>query len=485
MRTKNLFITSAALLVLASCSSDFDENSTVQNVSEQTPVSFGAYSAQSTKTRSAINGLSDLATPGFGVFAYFTDADDFGTNATPNFMYNQQVTGSEASGSYNWTYSPLKFWPNDIASDGAVDSNGATGAATGSTAGGKISFFAYAPYTENKASDGKVYTTGDTPAQVTEGITAFTNNAATGNPTVSYTIGGKLVDLLWGTAGDNNVGKVESSGTQSGKKADDDAKGNVWLDITRPEKGDKIKFNFLHALSKFGGSTVTGQENIGGIKIMLNPDEAGATDDAGKTDIERNTKVTIEYIKIDYKNTDLSDSKANTRFYKTGTLDLATGIWSDVSGSSTFSQEIQTSANVTGKLELASSLKEEANPANWAAVKTGVTLTPQSVYSENQDPVFAIPGSTPQLTIEIKYVVRTKDDHLSAGWSYAVQTIKKDITMPTFEMNKAYGLLIKLGLTSVKFEANITNWEDGGSDTYDFGSGNTTNVTIVDLPANE
>ena len=292
------------------------------------------------------------------------------------------------------------------------------------------------------------------------------------------------MDLLWGTAGENTVEKIQDDNKQNGSKWDNGAE-KVWLNITRPEKGDKIKFNFLHALSKFGGSTITGQENIGGIKIMLNPDDAGAADNDGKTDIERNTKVTIEYIKIDYKNTDLNDNNASTRFYKTGTLDLATGIWSSVSGSSTFSQEIQTSANATGKLELAPSLKEVANPANWAAVNTGVTLTPQSVYSANQDPVFAVPGSTPQLTIEIKYVVRTKDDHLAAGWSYAVQTIKKDITMPTFEMNKAYGLLIKLGLTSVKFEANITNWENGGSDTYNFGSGNTTNVTIVDLPANE
>lgn len=479
MRTKNLFITSAALLVLASCSSDFDENSTVQNVSEQTPVSFGAYSAQSTKTRSAINNLADLATPGFGVFAYFTDADDFDTDATPNFMYNQQVTGTETSagpGSYNWTYSPLKFWPNDIASDGAVDSEGATGAATGSKAGGKISFFAYAPYKADATSG--------------NGITAFTTNDATGTPKITYQIGytneSDFVDLLWGTAGENTVEKIQDANQQNGSKWDNGTE-KVWLNITRPEKGDKIKFNFLHALSKFGGSTSDSETNpIGGIRIVLNPDDGHLSAD-GKADLTNNTKVTVKSIKITPTNADITDDNKQYAFYQDGTFDLGKGTWSGQTkgNTKTYSQTIKVSPG-TGELELADDLKEDSSdPTQWNDVKAGVTLTPKSVFKNNNlATIYAVPGCSPKLTIEINYVVRTQDTKLAAGWTTAEQTIKKNITMPTFELNKAYGLLIRLGLTSVKFDATVSDWERGGV-SYTDANNNTSIVTIVDLPADQ
>ncbi len=483
MRTKNFFITPAALLLLASCSSELDVTQTTK-VDEPTPVTFGAYSAQSTKTRAAITELSDIAgegKPGFGVFAYYTGTDNYNASIAPNFMYNEHVTGRELTGGgYDWSYSPLKFWPNDI-STGVVDGGGADGSATGTVAnGGKISFFAYAPYVQNTPSDGTV-------SGVTDGILSFTSNVTNGNPTVTYKVrSADFMDLLWGTAGDNTVNHIEQSGTQSGKAYSGILEGyKVWTDITRPQIGDRIKFNFVHALSKFGGSTDDSNPNaMGGVRIMLNPDATGAVENE-KTDIERNTKVTIKSLSITSADASVTDETKSNCFYQDGTFDLATGSWTGQTTASTirFSQTLKPTAG-EGVLELADDLKEVDSPSDWSNIKAGVGLTPKSVYKAGQSPIYAVPGCSPKLTVTINYVVRTKDEKLSVKWTTAEQTITKTITMPAFEINKAYGLLIRLGLTSVKFDATVIDWTDGGSGTYTNGS-SSTKVTVIDLPAND
>ena len=83
-------------------------------------------------------------------------------------MYNQHVTWNSTN--TLWEYSPLKYWPNDFA-DNDVDAQ--TPAAQGSTTyGGKVSFFAYAPYVAT--------------ASGTSGITAISANNVGGNPTITY-----------------------------------------------------------------------------------------------------------------------------------------------------------------------------------------------------------------------------------------------------------------------------------------------------------
>ena len=65
-----------------------------------------------------------------GVFASYTGTDNWNLTHTPNFMYNQLVTRSNANSP--WTYTPLKYWPN--------------------TPGEKIAFFAYSPYIADLAN---------------------------------------------------------------------------------------------------------------------------------------------------------------------------------------------------------------------------------------------------------------------------------------------------------------------------------------------
>jgi len=150
----------AALTVLlaAACSSD-DGLAT----EEPAAVNFSA-TVPAFQTRSIVSDNAGLQGVGFGVFAYYTGSSVWATaetTATPNFMYNQQVQWSEVSPpTYAWTYTPVKYWPND---NQPADNTGATG----SQEHNYVSFFAYAPYNGT-------------------GLT-LSGNTATGAPTIGYT----------------------------------------------------------------------------------------------------------------------------------------------------------------------------------------------------------------------------------------------------------------------------------------------------------
>ncbi len=173
---QKLFVGSLALLAfMASCSSSNDDltGGAPSPKESSVPITFGSYLGRTATSRAGATGVqttSTLATNGFGLFAYYTDNSSYGTSSTPNFMYNTQVTGTPTDAPTSWTYSPLRYWPNETGTDG----NGAT-----SEKVDHLTFFAYAPYvtpTDNSkgAIDG-----------ATEGITALTSNATAGDPKVS------------------------------------------------------------------------------------------------------------------------------------------------------------------------------------------------------------------------------------------------------------------------------------------------------------
>lgn len=193
MKAKKYLMAFAAIAALSSCSQneefDLDNGQSSYN---KNAVTFGTYLGHSPKTRATVTDIDIMkgdAYPGFGVFAYNTGADNFAdvSAATSDFMYNVPVkwNGSE------WTYTDVKQWPE----------------------AGKVSFFAYAPYTE-------------TPG--TANITAIPNQTATGAPVISFTVAEKVgdqIDLLYA-----------------------DAK----TDQTKETNGGKVQFSFNHALSRVG-----------------------------------------------------------------------------------------------------------------------------------------------------------------------------------------------------------------------------------------
>ncbi|MBQ9651292.1 MAG: hypothetical protein IJV13_03640 [Prevotella sp.] len=467
---KILFLTASAIAMLASCSQN-DLEAPVVAEAQQSAVEFGTYLGKAATSRAGWTGdisetgaelKNDTKANGFGVFATYTknlDYDAATATKLPNFMYNQQVTWASTA----WTYSPLKYWPNGL--DDLQPADGGDDATL--TEGGKVSFFAYAPYVTKAAADDD--------ASTGTGIIGMSANNADAHPTVTYKMNttGKNVDLLWGTAsttaseqsGDNLSGAKQAGATLTGGQAP------VNVNITKQQKDGKVRFLFKHALAKVGGAG-------DGLQIKLDADEGTGFGSTSNT-----TVVTVTNIQI-------SKNSSATK-QASGTLDLATGVWSSLDGSDAFSQTIKTGASGDSEAELNAAIKEQAvnttvdavANSTWSDAEngmlynshTGVTLSAQNVYNDNVAPLLFFPGETPSLDVQITYTIRTKDPNLASGYSEVVQTVKKTVTFgSTVVMNKRYKLLIILGITSVKFEATVDNWEDVDA----------TGNQIINLPLN-
>ena len=133
----------ALLLLLGACSGEESKNGLPQ---ENLPIGF---SGVITMTRGTGKFASAGELKNVGVFAYFTHGKFNENTAIPNFMYNQLVEKQQDEGT--WSYSPVKFWPDNSTTD-------------------KISFFAYAPHNA----------TGVTPSNaIQKGYPSFTYTTPT------------------------------------------------------------------------------------------------------------------------------------------------------------------------------------------------------------------------------------------------------------------------------------------------------------------
>jgi hypothetical protein len=359
-------------------------------------------------------------------------------------MYNTKVyvdgaTGTEVSEN-PYTYSPTVYWPNGNAT---ADNAKATG-----TGDGKLSFFAYAPYVAVTPSTGVVTATGDA---ATTGIKGLSKNDATTNPTVSYSLAGG-VDLLWGTAGTNGAtvsgNAAQAGATLTGGKAD------VNVDLTKMKTNGKIKFLFKHALAQ-----------INSLKVVADIDNNGAATGGSLS----NTKIYVE--KVTLANGLTTGENPESTIIGNGTFDLTTGVWT------AGSERENVAFNVA-----AASVKTDADLAMNTAIQIPAT-TPNVTLGNAWEDIFAtpgvtttatdvlngistklIPGANQTLKVTIKYWVTTKDSNLSKGYTWIPQEVTKTITLGTIEMNKSYGIVMHLGLTSVKFSATVSDWVAAGSE---------------------
>ncbi len=158
------------------------------------PISFSAIVSDGIATRATgmIGDDASLQAGGFGVFGCYTGLHNYSeSDANSSFMYNQELEW--VSGDAHWEYNPVKYWPGEE--------------------GHKVSFFAYAPYSE---CDG----TGCIPSCVRYQETA--------DPWVMYRIAedpAQQVDLLYATP---------------------------LLDQTKMAVNERLEFTFKHALACVG-----------------------------------------------------------------------------------------------------------------------------------------------------------------------------------------------------------------------------------------
>lgn len=478
---KVLFLAAATAAIVSSCSQSAEsviEDNSNNIESSQTPVNMSVYTASSTRagdTGNITDAQSLAKKGGFGVFAYQTKSTDYTAGQTtfqPDFMYNQQVTGTDVAAPV-WSYNPIKFWPNNnTVADNTT--NNAKGTNTG-----KVSFFAYAPYTSEEVS-----------ADEASGITGFSANGASGDPTVSYKLAASAkdnVDLLWGTTGTNGT---TTSGTtaQDGTKLTG-GKAKVNVNLTKMKNSGKVQFNFIHALAKLGGKDAN-SGNTAGLLIKADPD------DPNYSGFGTETKITVSSIVLTTDgtntNTDASSTTNQQSIVTSGTLNLATGVWTlGTAAETTLAQTIAQEKTTTKDAELADAIQEPetvaTGEAGFNSVPNGVTKDAQSVYKTEAAPLLFIPGTTlPRLKVTITYVVRTKDSKLSKGYSETTNVITKivDFGNKTVEMNKRYTLTLILGVNSVKFDATVAPWTNTTATGTDSSTSTTVDNTNVNMPIN-
>lgn len=407
---KLIIFAATAAAVLSACS----KNEVIQKETEATPVSFGVYVPKAATKAGATGTITvdgtagtttSLQTTGFGVFATYSDGADYAATTGPNFMWNTQVSTA------SWTYSPVKYWPNETIDDG-------TNAATAPANADKLSFFAYAPYVAPAAATGVF-----TPAETT-GITALSANNATTDPTVTYVVDSdpsNSVDLLWAVAG-SAFSYTDVHGATVNVAA-----GMPFKNLTKPNTTLKVPFHFRHATARLGFKIVGAFDQVA----------AGGT-------LESGTKVTVADVRI-----------VNLPVATTGTLNLNntaanTPLWTATPST--------INLIVTGD-----DLNADIKDSGVAEVQTvdGVTASAVNVFNEDNKYFTLIPiGTSTTARVQITYYVTTADANLNGGFSRVQNVIYKDLTFASgFEAGKAYTIKIILGLTSVKLEATVEAWD--------------------------
>lgn len=427
MKDKLLVLTAFAIMLVA-CSKDSEsmndpapiskENT---SVNKQQPVQFGAYVNRAVTRAGAegvltTNGTGDgqvsLEQKGFGVFAYYTDDDLYSPIYQPNFMYNTKVSTA------NWTYSPVRYWPNEFGSNAASEGID------------RLSFFAYAPWVEVTPSTGIV--TGDN----TYGIVGMSRNAATGNPLVKYYASldpSKQVDFCWGV---------------------DKTTGKPILDLTKQGVSEKVEFAFNHALAALN-------VQIDAAIDQLNP---GGTLDA-------NTKIYVRSVTFE-------------GFVTKGSFNLNTdkATWYDLAGANYIDGGFVTifDGRTNGKEGQSESANESPVGLNPVVVQSqpysgtptaGVTPTAVNLFDNATAtaPLYVIPSGQP-LNVTIVYDVETQNPNLTTKLSDGVTpgtSVENKITKAIsfgasnkLEAGKKYNLTLHLGMTSVKFDAAVSDWDD-------------------------
>ena len=454
-------------------------------------------------------GIKDLKTARFGVFAYYTGVGEYNpdgvasspSNIVPNFMYNQEIMYDTPLG---WIYSPVKYWPNGIDAD-----NRTTPSYTAAQKQeGKLSFFAVAPFTTTPTTGYTVDPDGTIPTAIssvdyvkkntnTSGINAMTTNTFTGNVWVKYLMPqanqSQAVDLLWGLAGEAKYD--EADGVDKPYIIGQDYN----LNLTKQTVSERVKFLFKHALAKVGGATSNGEETTTG-----NPAQCGfkvvADVDFNDGDNQDNyfpssfkpeeTLITIKEVKIQDGASAATDGYAETgtksNFNTFGWFNIETGQWCNDTGTYGKSGDNGATYNITANndatlnndiyllnekiLEAASYGKADEEKAKmlkdntgkeWSTANpTGVTTEPQPLFAnENVPGLLVIPGGNGnELYITVDYLVRTADPNLSKGFTEVEQIITNKVSLGTLDPNKYYTIIMHLGLTSVKFEAVVTDW---------------------------
>ncbi len=466
MKQKKYFILAAAAILMAACSeNDVVEKQKAPQTANDGAVVFDAYQSRGT-TRAGVAGTMTIgvlkqADAGFGVFSYYTNNEGYSELAKPDFMYNQAVK-FEAG---NWSYAPIKYWPNEFGTEAASERVD------------YLTFFAYAPYVPTDPKTGKV---NDIKSDET-GIIALTRNTAIGDPLVKYVANfnpAQCVDLCWGVA-DADFSETVTTGAPT----NDIKKGKPYIDVIKPKAGSKIKFNFKHALTQ--------------LNVQIDTD----VDVESHNDGELDSKTRIYVRSVSFEGfTDRGTLNLNSEWDDASVPAKTTPIWYNISGDGNLSTNPvsiydgrydgrEGVDNVAAPAELPLGLNPDiiqanpytTNPADlsvFTSTQAGVVHTAKNLFNDATltTPILVIPNGQ-NMRVKVVYDVETYDPHLATFLSDGKthgntieNAISQEIKLASgdpmkLEAGKKYIVKLHLGLTSVKFDADVQAWDDSAPET--------------------
>lgn len=500
MKKSNSLLLLIAAAACVACSNDsltLQENTPQTSQDGQTPVNFSAYTSRGLTRNGAIGALTysgltnldtDFGKAGFGVFAYYTNADDYASDARPNFMFNQQVKYNDT---YNiFDYSPVRYWPNEY------------GETAQSEDIDKVSFFAYAPYVAVNPATGYLTEPGDLNTGATWGITGTSRNTYTGDPLVKYVTSfevEKSVDLCWGVYNEGSSGWA----TMNGKQTTTD--GLPWLNVQHAQSVDqRLKFTFRHATAQLNVQIDANVDGGGTASADGYSTELGTHYDTDGNVTDNATKIYVRSITFtgiaQQGALNLNNVKANVPLWMNYT---GTG-WIENGQSVTIHDGLRDGYEGTENAEANSETVRGLNP--WLISNDGNTtpgVTNKSVnlfgrYADNTDlsqGVYVIPTGE-RVRMTIVYDVETEVDnlpgYLSDGETHGISIenristdLKYEGSALTFEGGKSYTLRLHLGMNSVKFDASVNDdWDEGGNINVPRSDIALSNITQTDIDNN-
>lgn len=250
--------------------------------------------------------------------------------------------------------------------------------------------------------------TGNTGKET--GITKVPTNTETGEPKLGFTMPDKAaeqVDLLY---------------------------SEPVLDVTKQKIDEKIQFQFKHALTRVGFKRVAMVD-----EVDKTTGESGNHEPGEHNPLTELTTVQITQVEL-----------RSAQFGKSGTLNLHSGTW----------ENVQPAAQTY--ILTAEDFSEYA------------TLTPENATSPMQlnadDKYLMIMPTKEQesisLELKVTYNVITEDSQLAGGESKITSEVTTPFTFH-FDAGKAYNFVLHIGLTSVKLDASVEDWDEN-----DVNSGN-------------
>lgn len=364
-------MTMAAAVAMVSCSQeDLLENESYES---NQAVAFESYLGKSVQSRAAVVTTETLKVDGFAVNAYYTKAEPFNADNVSSydvFMKNTKVTFNKEKGETGeWTYSPVKYWPN-------ISEH-------------KVSFFAYAPY-------------GD------DNIKVQSNDFSKIDFTVNSDVL-KQVDFIY----------------------NDQSGSNKTTDLTKQDVTSKVNFLFKHALARIGFS----------VQVVVDETDANST-----MKLDGNTHINVKKVELLDKN-----SENTVAFYTNGTFDMVAGNWGATPtgsqgftfGGANFDRTVTVGDDEVVQLHKFNQKQTLLNDKSY------LMIIPQDLSGEDSG-----------FKIRITYDVITEDEDGKDSSSVTNTITSKEALKVNFEQGKAYNFNLILGMTSVKFEAGVAEWEN-------------------------